>query len=49
MNLDKLFNVLALIVGVALVTTIVAHPQSTNLVKASGQAFSGVLKTATGQ
>jgi hypothetical protein len=48
-NVDNIFNLLAAVVGVAMVTTIVAHPQSTALVKASGQAFSGILKTATGQ
>lgn len=49
MSFDGIFNILAAVVGVAMVTTIVAHPQSTALVKAGGQAFSGILKTATGQ
>jgi hypothetical protein len=48
-SVENIFNLLAAVVGVAMVTTIVAHPQSTALVKASGTAFSGILKTATGQ
>lgn len=49
MNLDGIFNILAAIVGVALVTTLVAHKNTAGIITASGNAFSGALKTATGQ
>lgn len=49
MNLDGIFNILAAIVGVALVTTLVAHKNTASVITASGNAFSGALKTATGQ
>lgn len=45
---DKIFNVLSAIVTVALVTTIVAHPQSSQDIKAMGDAFSGSLRAAEG-
>lgn len=45
---DKLFNVLGAIVTVALVTTIVAHPNSAGDIKAMGSAFSGALYAAEG-
>ena len=49
MNLDKLFNLGALIVGVALVTTLVSHSGTSGVVKAFGDAFSGALRAAQGQ
>lgn len=45
---DKFFNVLSAIVTVALVTTIVAHPNSAQDIKAMGDAFSGSLRAAEG-
>jgi hypothetical protein len=48
MNLDKLFNLGALIVGVALVTTLVSHSGTAGTVKAFGDAFSGALRAAQG-
>lgn len=45
---DKIFNVLSAIVTVALVTTIVAHPNSAGDIKAMGDAFSGSLRAAEG-
>jgi hypothetical protein len=46
--MDKIVDVMGMIVGVALVTTIVAHPQSANVVKAFGGAFSSSITAATG-
>jgi len=46
MNADKFFNVIGGILTIGLVTTIVIHPQSANIIKASGSAFQSVLKTA---
>ena len=45
---DKVFNVLSAIVTVALVTTIVAHPNSAQDISAMGNAFSGSLRAAEG-
>lgn len=45
---DKFFNILGAIVTVALVTTIVAHPNSAQDIKAMGEAFSGSLRAAEG-
>jgi fucose permease len=47
-NADKLFNVLGAIVGVALVTTLVSHTQTKNVIGALGSAFSGSIKAAVG-
>lgn len=46
--MDKIVDVMGLIVGVALVTTIVAHPQSANVVKAFGSSFSSSILAAQG-
>lgn len=48
MNADKAFNILAAIVGVALVTTIVARRNSATVIKAAGDAFSGSITAALG-
>jgi len=48
MNLDKLFGVAAAIVTVALVTTVVMRPNSANVIRAMGDAFSGSLRAAIG-
>lgn len=45
---DKVFNVLSAIVTVALVTTIVAHPNTAEDIKAMGTAFSGSIRAAQG-
>lgn len=49
MNLDKVFTIGSAIVTVALVTTIVAHPGSANVIRAIGSAFSGSLRAAMGK
>jgi hypothetical protein len=46
--MDKIVDVMGMIVGVALVTTIVAHPQSANVVKNFGSAFSSSILAAQG-
>lgn len=48
MNFDRLFGVASALVTVALVTTIVTHKESANVVKAAGGAFSGALLAAQG-
>lgn len=48
MSADKIFNIAGAIVTVALITTIVAHPNSAGVIKAFGSAFSGSLKAAMG-
>jgi hypothetical protein len=46
--MDKIVDVMGMIVGVALVTTIVVHPQSANVIKAFGGAFTGSVLAAQG-
>ena len=46
--MDKIVDVLGMIVGVALVTTIVAHQNTSNVVKAFGGAFSQSITAAQG-
>jgi fucose permease len=49
MNADKLFNVLGAIVGVALATTLVIHPNTSRVVDSAGRAFSNSLRAAMGR
>lgn len=49
MNLDRIFNVAAAIVGVALATTLVASPNTAKIVTSVGNAFSGSLRAAMGR
>lgn len=46
---DRLFNVLGAIVTVALVTTIVSHPQSASVITSMGNAFAGSIRAAQGK
>lgn len=46
---DQLFNVMGAIVTVALVTTIVARPNSAVVIRAMGDAFAGSIRAALGQ
>jgi hypothetical protein len=46
---DKIANVLGAIITVALVTTIVSHPESSAVIRAFGDAFSGSLRAAMGR
>lgn len=49
MSLDKVFDVAAAIVTVALVFVIVSNAQSSNVITAIGNAFSGSLRAAMGK
>lgn len=49
MNADKLVNIGSAIVTVALVTTIVSHPQSAKIIRSVGDAFSSTLRAAMGK
>jgi len=42
MSFDRLFDVLGAIVVVAGITAVVSHPASAAIIRAMGQAFSGV-------
>lgn len=46
--MDKIVDVLGAIVGVALVTTLVAHKNTGNVVKSFGSAFSSSILAAQG-
>lgn len=48
MNADGIVAILGAIVTVALVTTIVSHPESANVIRAFGDSFSGSLRAAQG-
>lgn len=48
MNADKALSIGSAIVTVALVTTIVAHPNSSKVILAIGKSFSGSLRAAMG-
>ncbi len=48
MNAEKVIGVLGAIVTVALVTTIVSHPESASVIRSFGDAFSGSLRAAQG-
>lgn len=48
MRATDIFDVLGAIVTVAMVTTIVSHPNSAAVIKSSGEAFSSSIKAAIG-
>lgn len=48
MNVDKVFNVAALIVGLAIVATLVASKNTASIVKSVGDTFSGSIRAAKG-
>lgn len=49
MNFDNLTSVALALVGVALVTTIVIHPASANVIKAMGSSFATATRAAIGK
>lgn len=49
MNADKLLSIGSSIVMVALVTTIVIHPESSKVIGAVGNAFASSLRAAIGK
>jgi hypothetical protein len=48
-NADKLLSIGGAIVTVALVTTIVSHPQSAKVITSVGSSFAAVLRAAMGK
>jgi hypothetical protein len=46
--MDRIVDVLGMIVGVAMVTTLVAHPNTANVVRSFGSAFSSSILAAQG-
>ena len=46
--MDKIVDVMGALVGVALVTTLVAHKNTANVVKSFGSAFSSSILAAQG-
>lgn len=46
--MNNITDILGAIVMVALVTTVVAHPETAKVINAFGQAFSGSLTAAQG-
>jgi hypothetical protein len=49
MNMDKILNIAGAIVTVALVTTIVARPNSVKVIREVGNAFTGAIGSALGR
>jgi len=49
MNANSIVGVAGAIVTVALVTTIVSHTESANVIKSIGNAFAGALRAAQGR
>jgi hypothetical protein len=49
MNADKALSIGSSIVVLAMVTVVVSHPQSAKIIKATGSAFAGAVKTAMGR
>jgi uncharacterized membrane protein len=48
MNMDKVVNIFAMLVIVAGVTTVVARPNSANVIRAFGETFTNSIKAAMG-
>lgn len=49
MNMDKVFALAGSIVAVAMVSLFVLNPESANVIRAMGSAFSDSIKAATGR
>lgn len=49
MSIDRIANVAAAIVGVAMVTTLVSSPNTARVVSAIGNTFIGSLRAAMGK
>lgn len=47
--MHEITSVAAAIVAVAMVTTIVAHPGTANVIRAGGDAFAGSIRAALGK
>lgn len=48
MTVDKIAAVLGAIVTVAMVTTVVSHPESSQVIRAFGDAFSNSVRASMG-
>jgi hypothetical protein len=48
MHVNSFVDVLGAIITVALVTTIVAHPNTSQVITAAGNAFTGAIKASQG-
>jgi hypothetical protein len=46
--MDQVFDVMGMIVGVAMITTLVAHSNTANVVNSFGSAFSSSILAAQG-
>lgn len=46
--MDRIADILGALVGVAMVTTIVAHRNTSNVINAAGGFFNGAIEAATG-
>ncbi len=46
---EKVFNLLGMVVTVALVTTVVSRPQSAAVINALGSSFQGTIRAAMGR
>jgi Mn2+/Fe2+ NRAMP family transporter len=49
MSLDKAFNILGMIIVLAIVTTIVAHRNTARVVTATASGLANVIRAAMGQ
>lgn len=49
MNLSRLFDILGLIVVAAIITTLVAHKNTANVISSAGGVFIGSLRAAQGR
>jgi len=47
--MDRIADIAVAIVGVAMVTTIVAHRNSARVITSAGRAFSQAIRAATGR
>lgn len=49
MNMDKMFSLAGSIVAVAMVSLFVLNPESSNVIRSMGTAFSDSIRAATGR
>lgn len=49
MNLDKVLNIFGMIVVLAIITTLVAHKETKNVIGAIGSLFTNSLRAAMGK
>lgn len=49
MSLDRVFNIAGLLIGATIVTILVSHSETKNVINALGSSFSGTLRAAQGK